>query len=532
MSFINISGLTFGYDGSYENIFENLSVFLDTDWRLGFIGRNGRGKTTLLRLLEGLYPYSGTIDSSVNFCYFPFSVENEHWNTLTVVRSIIAPFDEWERQMQECAESGDERLLLRYGDILEEYTARDGFIINELIERELGKLRVKADVLSRPFASLSGGEKTKLMLAALFLRKDSFSLIDEPTNHLDLLGREAVSAYLAQQKGFILVSHDRAFLDGCIDHVLSLNRGGIEVQRGTYSSWKENLDRKNAQELAQNESLKKDIARLEAARDTTARWSDRVEKTKIGQRVSGVKPDRGHIGHQAAKLMKRARAIEHRRDEAAREKSTLLKNLEESEPLKLTILTHHAPRLVEAEGLTIAYGDQPLFEPVSFTISSGQRLAVKGANGSGKSSLLKLVCGEDIPHRGRLSLASGLVISYVSQDTSHLRGGLREFAGQEGVDESLFLAILRKLDFARSQFEKDMAQFSAGQKKKVLLAKSLAQKAHLYVWDEPLNYVDVLSRIQLEELLAAYCPAMLLVEHDAVFLSNIADKVLELHNYF
>lgn len=154
-----------------------------------------------------------------------------------------------------------------------------------------------------------------------------------------------------------------------------------------------------------------------------------------------------------------------------------------------------------------------------------------GANGSGKSSLLKLLLGEELPQaeiKGQLRMASGLIISYVPQDTSFLRGSLRGFAAEQGIDETLFLAILRKLDFSRVQFEKDLAELSAGQQKKVLLAKSLCEQAHIYVWDEPLNYVDIFSRLQLEQLIVDFAPTMLLVEHDLAFQEKVATRFVHL----
>ena len=196
--------------------------------------------------------------------------------------------------------------------------------------------------------------------------------------------------------------------------------------------------------------------------------------------------------------------------------------------MKLHPLAHHAQRLAALRDVSIDYGGGTVCSGVSFTVTQGDRVALCGANGCGKSSILKLLCGQDIPYSGTLETASRLVISYVPQDASGLRGGLRDYAAGYGLDESLFLAILRKLGFERVQFEKDMGDYSAGQKKKVLLARSLCQSAHLYVWDEPLNYIDVLSRIQIEELLQAFRPTLLFVEHDRVFCENIATKVVEM----
>lgn len=492
MSLISVTNLTFGYDGSYDNIFENVSFQIDTDWKLGFTGRNGRGKTTFLNLLLGRYEYSGIISARVNFEYFPFEVINPNDNTIDVIDSIYPDYLPWK------------------------------------VMRELSLLQVSEDVLYRPFDTLSNGEQTKVLLAALFLKENSFLLIDEPTNHLDMNARNIVSNYLNTKRGFILVSHDRAFLDNCVDHILSINKTNIEIQKGNFSSWWENKIMQDNFELAENEKLRKDITRLSTAAKRTSDWSDKVEKTKIGTTNSGSSIDRGYVGHKAAKMMKRSKSIEARQQAAIDDKSKLLKNIESSERLKISQLHFHTDRLVELENVAIIYDKKAACENVSFTIEQGDRVALYGKNGSGKSSLIKLIYGENITYTGTFRKASQLKISYVSQDTSHLRGNLTDYAIEHDIDESLFKAILRKLDFSRVQFEKDMSDFSGGQKKKVLIAKSLCERAHFYIWDEPLNFIDVISRMQIEELLLEYSPTILFVEHDAEFCNNIATKIVEL----
>ena len=165
---------------------------------------------------------------------------------------------------------------------------------------------------------------------------------------------------------------------------------------------------------------------------------------------------------------------------------------------------------------------------MTFDIQQGDRIVLQGANGSGKSSIIKLICGENIPHTGEVRIGTGLTISYVPQDASHLQGRLSDFARQSGVDESLFLAMLAKLDVSKEQMEKDMSALSAGQKKKVLLARSICQPGHLHIWDEPMNYIDVISRMQIEELLLTFQPTILFVEHDKTFCDRIATKVVQL----
>ena len=486
MSMIQVENLSFSYPSSYDNIFENVNFSIDTDWKLGFIGRNGRGKTTFLQLLLGKYPYSGRIRSSVAFDYFPYPISDPSRLTADVLSEVCPFAAEWE------------------------------------LLRELSLLDVEESVLYRPFSTLSNGEQTKVLLAALFLNGDRFLLIDEPTNHLDMEGRRKVAAYLNRKTGFILVSHDRRFLDGCVDHILSLNRANIEVQSGNYSSFMENFNRRQHFEQSENERLQKDICRLQVSAARTAGWSEHIESSKKGGH------DKGYIGHKSAKMMQRAKAIEARQQRAIEEKSGLLKNVEKAESLKLFPADYPKERLAVFDRVEIRYDDRTVTRPISFTVERGERIALEGKNGCGKSSLLKLLLGQSIEHTGLLSVGTGLVISYVPQDTSHLHGKVSEFAKRSGINETQFLTILRKLDFERIQFEKDLSELSGGQKKKVLIAKSLCERAHLYIWDEPLNFIDLYSRIQIEELLARFLPTMLFVEHDAAFRDTVATRTVRL----
>ena len=190
--------------------------------------------------------------------------------------------------------------------------------------------------------------------------------------------------------------------------------------------------------------------------------------------------------------------------------------------------SYHTDQLVEFRDVTIYYGEKAACPQISFDVRQGERVCLSGRNGCGKSSILKLLLGEGLAYEGKIHVSSGLKLSYISQDTSYLKGNLKELAQEYGLEESLFKTLLRKLDLEREQFERDVSLFSAGQKKKVLLAKSLCEQAHLYVWDEPLNYIDVLSRVQIEKLLLRYQPTIIFVEHDTAFRENVATKVIEM----
>lgn len=492
MSKIDVRHLTFSYDGDYEPVFQDVSFQLDTAWRLGLIGRNGRGKTTLLKLLLGRYDYQGQITAGVRFSYFPYPVPDPERNTGLLMETICPGHERWE------------------------------------FCRELSLLEMDEAVLDRPFRLLSPGERTKVLLAALFCRDHAYLLIDEPTNHLDGRARAAIGRYLRQKQGFILVSHDRALLDDCVDHVLSINKADIELQRGNFSSWMENRQRQDRYEEAEKERLKKDIRRLEAAARRTADWSDKVEKTKKGSKNSGLRPDRGYIGHKAAKMMKRSQAIDARRQAGLEETKALLKNVESQDALKLVPLAARPGRLLELKGVTVSYNGHIVCRDIGFALRPGERIALRGRNGCGKSSLLRLVCGEDIPHTGEVRLSSGLLGSYIPQNADNCHGTPLAYAREAGVDVNRFKAVLSKMEVPPSAFDKDLSALSDGQRKKVLLARSLCEKAHVYIWDEPLNFLDVLSRVQIEEVLLSAQPSMLFVEHDETFCRRIATRIIDM----
>ena len=446
---------------------------------------NGKGKTTFLNLLLGKYEYTGSISTNVVFDYFPYKTTSDN-----LEKNADDLMDLWKPGVE-----------------------------GWRVMCELPQLSLDPEILYRPFSTLSFGERTKVMLAVLFSGENDFLLIDEPTNHLDMASREIVKGYLAGKKGFILVSHDRDLLDACIDHVLVLNRATIEVQKGNFSSWWENKQRADAFSKAENEKHLNEIRKLKTAADRAARWADKNEGTKI-----------------------RVKSFENRIGREIEEKEGLLKDLEEPVDLKIMPLRHHKQRLVECREFSLKYkkGADYVFENLTFDVAQGERVFISGENGSGKSSLLNAIlekvnyavqnCAEqsELETTGDLNVAAGIVISYVSQDTSHLKGSLREHAVRNGLDYTLFLTLLRQLDLERAQFDKDIEEYSDGQKKKVLLASSLLTPAHLYIWDEPLNYIDVFSRMQIEALIEQYKPTMLIVEHDVRFREKLAMKEVRL----
>ncbi len=492
MSLIQVKNLTFSYFGYTKNIFDNVDFCLDTNWKTGLIGRNGIGKSTFFKLLLDKLDYRGNIIKNVEIKNFPLTVDDEDIFGIDLFNLHSEGQEEWK------------------------------------LFKELNLLKTEYDILYRPFSSLSKGEQTKLLLAILFTFEGYFLLIDEPTNHLDLHGRELIKNYLNGKKSFLLISHDRDLLDSCTDHIISINKNSIEIEAGNFSSWYENKKKKNLFELTENEKLSKDIKRLKKASRQSESWSNKVEKRKNKITKSGDKPDKGYIGHQAAKMMKKSKTLSKRLNKSIALKKGLLKDVERKDDLKLHLIPPKKNLLINIKDVSAFYGDRQAIKGLNLRINDGDRIAILGKNGSGKSTLLKLILGEKIQYQGSINMLSDLKISYVPQDSAHLDGNLKDFVISQNIDESLFKTILNKLGFSKELFDINLENYSEGQKKKVLLAGSLSKDAHIFIWDEPLNYIDLISRIQIEELILKYNPTLVFVEHDKRFVDVVSTKILEL----
>ena len=482
MPTININNLTFGYDGSEKTLFENVTITLDTSWKLALAGRNGRGKTTFFKLLRGELPYSGTITGVPETILFPMTElpDNEDWR----------------------------------------------------VRKELNLMGADPDIMWRPMETLSGGERTKLMLANLFASDGIYPLIDEPTNHLDRVGREAVADYLASKDGFILISHDRAFLDRCTDHTLVITKTGLELVGASYSVWKENNEQRMESERARNDQLKKEMGAIDAAMKKNAQWSSKAEgyknRSKAPSKVAEDHFRRAYEAEKARKLMSAAKNLEHRNERKLEEKQSLLKDLERTETLKITGTEHHNKTPVILRNVTLMRYGEPVVKGFDLTVERGSKISLQGKNGCGKSTLIKFLAGlgeaEGITAEGDIYIAPGLKISYVGQDTSSLEGSLYDIADTRGCDKTIFSTILIKMGFTKEMLYRDVSALSLGQKKFVMIALSLCEHADLYLWDEPLNYIDVYLRQEIERLVKDNNVTMLFVEHDRTFAESVADR--------
>lgn len=501
MAQITLTDIDFTYDGGSGPVFQQFSVAFDSNWKLGLVARNGRGKTTLLKLLSGrLRPDSGScmMPRSIRPVLFPPAADGtSHDSTQNVIRQSVPELEEWR------------------------------FV------RELTLLAVDQELLARPFHTLSPGEQGKVMLAALFAGEGAYVLLDEPGNHLDAGGKRILTEYLSGKQKFLLVSHERMLLDTVTDHTLALLKSGPELVAGPYHIWAEHRRSVESFERAENAKLTKEIMLLEESARQSGQWAGKSHRESRKDDGSGVKfglKEKNRV--KAARLERRAKQTIRQKERAAGAKEKLLHDIEENDPLKMNILDFHGVNILTATDLTLWYEGKMLLEKTSFRIDKGERVCLTGYNGAGKSTLLKLIAGSSLPetlHRdGCLHIPQGLKLSILPQTCELADIKLSAYVRQKGLDVTRVFTLLRKMGLPREAFDGNVSDLSAGQQRKLLLAAGISEEAHLYLWDEPLNYLDIETREQLEEVLLKARPTLIFTEHDQYFCEKIATKYLHL----
>lgn len=499
MSSIKISDVSFRYEDSSNNIFNNLNLDLDSSWKLGLVGRNGRGKTTFLNLLQRKLVGRGEIQTKLNFSYYPIRIKNPTNITLYELQDQIM-FEQWK------------------------------------LERELNLIHVDSNLIWQPFNTLSGGEQTKILLALSFIDQNTFPLIDEPTNHLDEESRQEICKYLTKHhKGYIVVSHDRNFLNQVTDHVLAIENTEIHLYQGNYATYEQIKERRDEFNREKNEKLAGEIKNLHNQKEQFYHWAQKIEaRKKLGQKTQYILNRRtrlntGAIGHAAAKMMKKSITSRNRMDKKIEEKEGLMVNIEAIPKLTMNFQSNYHSTLLETKNLSLKIGDKQLFSNLNLIIKNHGIVALEGKNGSGKSTFLKFLLNKALVNSsGKYKLTNGLRISYLPQDFTIYEGSLKDFAFHQKLSYEDLLNILKKMGFPPTNFKIPIEEMSMGQQKRLALAKSLLEPADLYLWDEPANYLDVFNQDQFINLLQAVKPAMLLIDHDQYFIEHVANERIAL----
>ena len=496
-----------------NEIFKNVSFMVEQGEHLGLVGVNGSGKTTLLRcLLNPDYVDSGVIKfepgTSVGYVQQGFTdIAGTIWQFMMNSCPEVLNLRDKLQQLEEASADLDgaelEEVLEEYARVTKRYEHIDGYNLEARIKRVLIGLGYKEDWWEKDATTLSGGQKTRLMLAAALVRNPDFMILDEPTNHLDILMTQWLEGYLKEFRGgLIVVSHDRAFLDNVATRILEMEGGKLQSFKGNYTKYLE-------QKAIQTQTLE---AAYNAQQEYIARTEAYIRRFK-----AGIKS-------------KMARGRQSQLDRLERIDAPIYN--EEFE-LRLPPAAECADRVLIMEDLTIGYGDNVLAKGINLTLRRGEKAALLGANGTGKTTLLKTILGEVDPLKGKAKIGSRVQIGYFSQTYERLNPQqtlLENFVIEYGFTEEHTRSMLGGMLFHGDDVFKEIGTLSGGQKARLVLLKLVLDGANCLVLDEPTNHLDIMARETVEAALTAFDGTVLVVSHDRYFVNEVANRIWEIED--
>jgi ATP-binding cassette, subfamily F, member 3 len=520
-----------------KKVLEDVSLTVYPGDRISLVGENGAGKTSLFRLLKGrLNPDSGEVSFArgvrIGYLEQDFAAVDEDPER-TCMDAALEPFGplialerDIERLSFELAKAGEEasEFLAELGEAQHRFEVSGGYEFRARTESTLAGLGLPEALWERGVSELSAGQRVRLALARLLLEEHDLVLFDEPTNHLDLPAREWLEKHLAgMDAAYVVASHDRRFLDAVSTKVAHLDRGELSVYPGDYTAFRRQLDQAEQEGWRRYEKDQKLAKKLRRQAQDYQRWSDAGEKKKRGA------ADKGFMGHKAAKLMKRSLAARRRMEEAAENART--EKPFEKNAVKIEFGSTKGRSLVRAEDLVVGYSErQALTGKLSFEVTAGDRVAVLGPNGSGKTALLRTVLGEIPALSGDLRLAPSAKVGYFDQDTRSVppEDTALEAVSRTGRDETLVRTVMGRMGVRRGTVNKEAAKLSSGERAKVVMAGVILGDNNLLVLDEPTNYLDIETQDVLLEALEDFPGGVLFVSHDRYFVERLATETLTL----
>lgn len=499
-----------------QRVFTGLSLTVQDGEKVGIVGVNGAGKSTLLKILTGgLAPDDGEVTRarglSLSYLAQDGGLESGRgiWDEMLAVFTPLIDMEKklrsMERQMSEASadEGASTQLLEDYDNLYALFKSRGGFDYETSIRMVLSGLKFADADLSTPVNTLSGGQKTRLALARCLLGEPDLLILDEPTNYLDMDNLAWLEQYLKSYRGAVLaVSHDRYFLDALVKIIYELTPAGLTRYTGNYSSFIQQKSALLEQQLKDYNRQQAEIARQEefvrrniAAKDTTKRAQSRLKALAKMDRLE--RPDK-----------------------------------ERRVALSFNVTRPSGMEVLHAVNLGIGYEGQALVQGIEFQINRGERVALVGPNGIGKSTLLKTIAGQLPPLAGRVRPGSHVHPGYYDQEQQGLNGDkqvLHELWDRyPNLDEVDIRTVLGRFLFRGDEVKKYVADLSGGEKSRLALAALMLRKANLLILDEPTNHLDLPGKEVLEEALDGYPGTILFVSHDRYFINKVATRVLEL----
>ncbi len=528
-----INATDIGKSFGAQTVLKNVSFTISPGEKVGLVGPNGGGKTTLLKLiLREIEPDQGdmTIADAPEIGYVRQDTTDDE--NLTVGRTLLGEMEDLEARLGKlrkeiAASPDDEGELAKYEVLEEELATRFGTDYRSRCEKALAQFGFNPDRYDAKVNQLSSGERARLELARVLVRRPDILLLDEPTNFLDIAQREWLERFLEEFSGTVLVvSHDRVFLNRVVNRVFDLRRARLAVYEGDYDDYELARAQEKAKLEHAHDVQQKEIGKLKRVAEERKVWSARREATKTSA------GDSGFVSHRAAKMAKRAKHAEKRVEQMIQQHEAK-KPFIEKQP-KPVLVTEELPdkRALLAKCLTKSFNGRTVISQASFELRTGERVALVGPNGSGKTVLLRMLVNELEPDKGEAHFGAGTKVGYFPQDVGFL--DLRRTALEEvmasGANQETARTVLGTLLLPKLFAERKLSELSAGERSKVLLARILAGGANLLILDEPTNHLDIDALVALESLLSHAPCALLFASHDRAMLGRLSDRVLEIKN--
>ena len=515
---LSVNALTKSFDLD-KNILDGLTFQIERGERVGLLGKNGAGKTTLFRILTGeLSADSGDIVFAPNRRVGLISqipVYPEGWTVEDVLQSAFERTRAMGEEMTALSEKmadGDEsdETLRRYGELSARFEGLGGYDTATAVNKVANGLSLDADMRSRSFDTLSGGEKTRVNLARLILEDTDVLLLDEPTNHLDLHATEWLEEYLSHFHGTVLaISHDRYFLDRTVTRCIEVLDGKAEFYSGNYSFYAVEKERRYLEHMRRYEKEQEKIAQL--------------EKSAEQLRMFAFKGD--------DKTYRRAKSMEKRIE---RMRTTDKPTKDRALTAQFVSREFFGDEVFELKGVSKSFGDRTLFSGLDLMVEGGERIALLGDNGMGKTTLLKLILDQEYPDEGRIKFGPSVRTAYLPQIVTFDVPGRNlvdtMLWSKRGVTTQAARDRLARFHFQGEDVFKSVGVLSGGELSRLSLCTIMDEAVNLLILDEPTNHLDIASREWIEEAVEAYDGTLLFVSHDRYFINRFATRIWELEN--
>ena len=502
-----------------HNVLDGLTFQIDQGERVGLLGRNGAGKTTLFRILtQELEPDEGRVSvgqgrrlgliSQIPVYPAGYTVEDVLRSAFARLESLAKEMEALEGRM--AAGETDPALLRRYGSLAERFEVFGGYDTDVAVNKIANGLSISQEQRQQLFDSLSGGEKTRVNLGRLILEDTDILLLDEPTNHLDLHATEWLEEYIRGFRGTVVaISHDRYFLDRVVTRVIEIENGKAEFYSGNYSFYAVEKERRYQERLKQYQKEQAKIEQLEKAAEQLRLWAF-MGMDKTYRRAVNIE-----------------RRIERMRTTA---KPTKARKMD----ARFSTAEFHGDELLGIRNLAKSYGDKHLFDSITLKIEGGERIALIGDNGTGKSTLIKMIMGELYPDDGRIKLGPQAKPAYLPQIIrfDHPDWNLVEnmMSSKRGLSAQSARNRLASYDFRGEDVFKPVSVLSGGEQSRLRLCMLMDGEINFLILDEPTNHLDIASREWIEEAVESYDGALLFVSHDRYFINRFATRIWELAN--